>query len=64
MPTYKTNPHRMRALYHFALRRLGAAYLIGTQPQVDRWLAAVEQTRRRVTVLNETSPLMAGVLSV
>ena len=64
MPKYRSNPDRLAHLHRFALRRLGTAFLIGTQAQVDRWLAAVEQTKRRSIVANQTSPLMAALTSI
>lgn len=58
MAKYRSNPHRMRALYVFSLRRLGAAFLTGTSAQVDRWLAAVEQSKRHVSALNASETLL------
>lgn len=48
MPKYRSNPHRLHAVLTFSLRRLAAAYFVGTEAQVGRWLAAVEHARRRI----------------
>ena len=64
MPKYRSNPHRLHAVLTFSMRRLAAAYFVGTDKQVSRWLAAVEQTRRRLAASNVTSPLMASLVKV
>lgn len=48
MPKYRTNKSRLHSLLRYSMARLAAAYMAGTAAQVDRWLAAVEQARRRI----------------
>jgi hypothetical protein len=48
-----TEEHKMshnQRLLQYCLRRLGAAFMVGTDEQIERWLAAVEQSRRRVAL--------------
>jgi hypothetical protein len=48
MPKYRTNKSRLHSVLRYCMGRLAAAYMAGTGAQVDRWLAAVEQARRRI----------------
>lgn len=51
MPKYRSNPRRLHAILTFSMRRLAAAYFVGTEAQVDRWLAAVGHARRRLNAV-------------